>query len=464
MNNVKTPFLLIFCKLGVLFIDFVLIYTHEGDIMLINFRTKNFRSYFTETNFSLQATKDDELRSINTFYVKPGVLPKDENELLKSAIIYGPNASGKSNILKGIKYMRDAVLFSQVVIPQSIIQVNEEFSFYKDSMKHDSFFEIEFVSNDTFYRYGFTINQKSIVSEYLYKRVERITNVFKRESNQLIIAGMPKSTSSLVKLNPLTLFISIAGNYQFSNEITRAFHDTIQWFQKLVIVFEENINTFLIYESKNRKYYEDALKMMKQADLGIEDFEIYKERILSKDGTINAKSLEESLLLPTQINANLEGLDRLDVKTIFNVYDQNHKTVGKKEVYMLRNSGFNSEGTKKLLYYLGWILLALDEGRVLLLDELDSKFHVLLADHILQLFNSMTKNRKNGQLISTAHNIMLMDSNMRRDQIYFCSKNEYGESKLVSLSDFKNVRKSDLYSKKYLKGFYSDLPNFNEDI
>ena len=87
--------------------------------------------------------------------------------------------------------------------------------------------------------------------------------------------------------------------------------------------------------------------------------------------------------------------------------------------------------------------------------------HFLVADYLLKMFNSIDKNPNNAQLICTAHNVMLMDDDLRSDQIYFTSKDKYGVSSLVSLADYKGVRKNDLFSKKYLAGFYSKLPNLN---
>jgi len=432
--------------------------------MLVQFRVKNYRSFLDEAVLSMQAAKDREFDQLNTFYIHEGPLPKGENELLKSALIFGPNASGKSNMLKGLRYMQQAVLFSQVTLPQNIIESNESFAFLEHSSKINSMYEVEFLFHDVFYRYGFEIREFTIVNEYLYRRYERLTLIFKRDQQGIQLMGLPKTVSQLVKLNQHTLFLSIANNYQFSEDLSKAIQHTMKWFQDLLIVFEENVNTFMIYEQKNKSYYDEALRIMQMADLGIHDFKVYKERVMEKDGTLNTKTFNASLIYPSQINANSEGVDRLDLKTIFNIYDKHGVIKGKKETYLLKQDGFNSEGTKKLLFYLGWILLSLDEGRVLLLDELDSKLHFLLADYILKQFNSLTRNRKHGQLISTAHNLMLMDESMRRDQIYFASKNERGESHLSSLSDYQNVRKTDLFSKKYLKGFYEALPEFMDDM
>lgn len=149
----------------------------------------------------------------------------------------------------------------------------------------------------------------------------------------------------------------------------------------------------------------------------------------------------------------------IDVKTDFDVFNKNNEVVGKKPVMLFKENGFNSEGTMRLFCYLGWILAALDQGRTIFIDEIDAKLHFLVADYIIGLFNSIEHNPKNAQLICTAHNVMLMDEGLRRDQIYFTSKDQYGRSSLVSLSDFNGVRKNDLFSKRYLAGFYASLPD-----
>ena len=107
---------------------------------------------------------------------------------------------------------------------------------------------------------------------------------------------------------------------------------------------------------------------------------------------------------------------------------------------------------------MGLILKVLDKGGVLIIDEIDSKLNFLIVDYILKSFNSINKNINNAQFISTAHNVLLMDDDLRRDQIYFASKNKYGATELYSLVDFNDVRKTDLFSKKYLAGFYSAIP------
>lgn len=162
-----------------------------------------------------------------------------------------------------------------------------------------------------------------------------------------------------------------------------------------------------------------------------------------------------------QLKQENENMYNIDLDTQFNVYNNKNEKIATKDIMLFKDKGFHSEGTIRLLCYLGYILAALDKGKIIFIDEIDSKLHFLVADYLLKMFNSIDKNPNNSQLICTAHNIMLMDDDLRRDQIYFTSKDEYGVSSLVSLADYKGVRKNDLFSKKYLAGFYLKLPNLD---
>lgn len=434
--------------------------------MLVNFRFKNFRSFYKETVFSLEATKDGDMSEINTFCVDEKSMPKNDNELLKSAVVFGGNASGKSNVIKALAYMKNVILLSASQLP--IVQQNETFAFYADTDNEDSLFEVELIFNKTFYRYGFIINGGAVKEEWLERRVERLTPVFRRNEKELEISGADKVAAKLINLAPNALFLSVGRNFHL--EIIPALNDVMAWFQNLLIVFENNANSLDIYTLEGGKYREKALKILKLADIGIRDINVKKDKIVNMADFNDVLRFNTQLQIqPTSVHGQLKqeenNLFNIDMVTEFDVYDENSKKrISKKDIMLFKDKGFNSEGTERLLCYLGWILAALDQGRVILIDEIDAKLHFLVADYLLRLFNSIDNNPKNAQLVCTAHNVMLMDEDLRRDQIYFTSKDEYGESNLVSLSDYKNVRKENLFSKRYLAGFYSKLPDMTRDL
>lgn len=428
--------------------------------MLINFRFDNYRSFYEEANLSMQTTVDSTLSEINTFTVNEKAMGKGDNELLKSAVIFGGNASGKSNIMKAFAYMVNVVRLSSAQIP--VIAGNEPFAFQADANKSPTLFEVEFIQNEIYYKYGFELLGGAVYHEWLYKREERLTKVFERTYDKLEIMGLSSQVIGLIKVPPATLFVSIGNN--FNLPVNKYLQDVILWFSGVLIVFENMANSLDIYTMENGKYKEQALDILQRADIGISDFEVIKDKIATVETqndilNINTQMQINPALMTGQIKTENENVYHIDVKTDFDVFNKNNEVVGKKPVMLFKENGFNSEGTMRLFCYLGWILAALDQGRTIFIDEIDAKLHFLVADYIIGLFNSIEYNPKNAQLICTAHNVMLMDEGLRRDQIYFTSKDQYGRSSLVSLSDFNGVRKNDLFSKRYLAGFYASLPD-----
>lgn len=424
--------------------------------MLINFKFKNFRSFYDETDLSLSATADTDLKEINTFSVDNG-LPKSDNTLLKSVVLFGSNATGKSNVLKGLEFMREVLTYSASQMP--IAKNNEPFAFYENSENESSLYEVEIIQNDAYYRYGFTIKNGEIEEEWLDRRAKRISEVFRRSKQIIKINGEDAKYERIINVSNTALFLSVGGNFNLS--IGKYLNDVMSWFKNLFIVFDNRGNYFDIYTEENNKYLMQALKILQLADIGINSLEVTKNKIDDENvKKISPTRVKIRALRGQLIKENQDFFD-MDLKTTFSVFNKANTKTSEKDVYLLKDSGFNSEGTVRLLCYLGFILKALDKGLTIFIDEIDSKLHFLVVDYILKLFNSIDKNPNNAQLVCTAHNVLLMDENLRRDQIYFTAKDKFGKSKLTSLSDYTNVRKSDLFSKKYLAGFYTKLPDMN---
>lgn len=432
--------------------------------MLINFRFANCRSFYDETEFSMRATTDESFRELNTFTVNERIMSKDDNELIKSAIIFGGNASGKTNVLKAFAYMASVVRLSSAQL--RVAANNECFAFKTDAEKENSLYEVEIIQNGIYYKYGFELNGGSVRHEWLYKREERLVKVFERKESDLKIMSVSNQSINLIKVPNNTLFLSIGNNFNLS--VNRYLSDVMSWFLNALVVFENTNNSLDIYTMENGKYKMQALDILRKADIGITDFEVVKDKIATSSDPdsiirLNMKLQSDPSAIAGQLKTELESLYKIDMKTYFNIYNDDDSIAGRKDIMLFKENGFNSEGTVRLICYLGWILAALDQGRVIFIDEIDSKLHFLVADYLLKLFNSIEDNTKNAQLICTAHNVMLMDDNMRRDQIYFCSKDCRGRSTLVSLADYAGVRKNDLFSKRYLAGFYASLPSLNRE-
>lgn len=430
--------------------------------MLVNFRFRNCRSFYDEAELSLEAVRNDELQEINTFFVNKNLMNKNENELLKSAVIFGANASGKSNIFKALAYMKNVLLMSASQYP--IVQNNQYFLFYNEAVSEPSLYEIEIITNNKYYKYGFELLKGRVKREWLERRKERLTTVFKRNETVLEINGLSAQASRLINVAPHTLFLSVGNN--FNLDIAEDLTDVMNWFHDLIIVFEDQANNLDIYTLENGKYKYQALKILALADIGIKEIKVRKDKIANMADFNDVVKLNAQMQINPvkgQLKQEEANLYNIDLETRFAIYDKSKMHVNDKSIRLFQDAGFNSEGTIRLLCYLGWILLALDKGKVIFIDEIDSRLHFLVADYIIRLFNSIDKNPHDAQLVCTAHNVMLMDEDLRRDQIYFTSKDEYGASRLVALSDYKNVRKSDLFSKRYLAGFYAELPDMSDE-
>ncbi len=433
--------------------------------MLISFRFKNSRSFYEETTFSMEATKDNTLIGLNTFTPSDNRQSCYKSDLLKTALIFGPNASGKSNILKSLKFMQFFVLNSMSSSNQKPIDFNRPFAFYERAAKEDSLYEVEIISNGNYYKYGFILNSGKVLSEWLDSMEERKKSLFKREDNHIVINKVNSRKIDFLDISDTSLFLSLGAT--FNSPIKDQILDVINWFKKLNIISSDDVNSLDLY-NENEDYQKIALDVLKNADIGIKDIEVKEVKIGGDidENTALSVNMNKPNTFSGQIVKNDSGYYNLDLVTSYDVFDSkdNHNIVGKKNIALYSNPGFNSKGTEKLINFLGYVIHSLEKGEVIFIDEIDSSLHFFVSDYLISMFNSIDKNPGNAQLIATASNTSLMDKGLRRDQIYFTSKDKYGVSSLCSLSDFKDVRKSEVYSKKYLAGFYTKLPNFNRGI
>lgn len=418
--------------------------------MLYGFTCKNYASYNEECIFSMEASKIKDYDDINTITTEHG-------KILKSTFLYGPNGGGKSNLIKGMQYMRSLVMGS--VLEPRLLRINEPFRFNNISKELPTTFEMSFIIDGILYTYGFDIHKNTISKEWLYKKQKRETLLFERLSSNyedIKLNGEFKRAEDIKKhTRKDALFLTTAGmlNISRANEI-------INWFSKLNIL----MNSSSDYNHSTIEYIEEKpeikdiiLDYLRKADTGIDgiDYDIEnvdideneKEELLNNFRSSNNINIDS-----TQINILAK---KVEINTKHNVYNEENEVIGEVQLPFEK---YQSEGTKKLFALLGPILKSLYEGEVLIIDEIDSKLHPSIVRFIISMFNSIDKNKNKGQLICNTHDVMLLQEDIRRDQVWFVEKNQYGESELYSLSDFKGVRKNDSILKKYLLGVYGAIP------
>lgn len=414
--------------------------------MLIEFSVGNYLSFKDKATFSMVSAKgsakESEIDAHNVFKID------EDLSLLKSAAIYGANASGKSNLAAAMGFMKWFVLNSSKET-QIAEKINvEKFRLSTETEGKASFFEIIFLIDSKTYRYGFEVDTERVVSEWLFmvpKTKER--KLFERKlSNFNVLTGFKEGKELIEKTRKNALFLSVVA--QFNGKIAQKI---LLWFsQNLNLIsglHHELYNRYTIESFENNQHKQDILEFVKKLDVGIEDIQI------------NNINLTEDLLhsIPEELKTLIlrsKSTTQKAIKTVHKKYDSEGKPTGL-EVFDIDSE---SEGTKKMFALAGPIFETLKNGEILLIDELDSKLHPLITSAIISLFNSNETNPKNAQLIFITHDTNILTNKIfRKDQIWFTEKDKQGATNLFSLVEYK-LKNEDSFESDYIRGRYGAIP------
>ena len=411
--------------------------------MLLQFSIRNYKTFKNEATLSLYASNYDKvtLEEDNIFAEK-----KYGFRLLKSAVIYGANASGKSNFLDALSFMRFFVINSSKKTQNGEQIEVQPFRLSDETENEPSEFEVIFLLNDVLYRYGFEVTQQKVVSEWLYykPKTKEIELFFRKDDKYEIhernfTKGGMVVKEGLVRDNALLL--SVAAQF---NDVTA--NAVLDWFKHIKVIFclqEYMHKIFSMNQITNPVEKLKMLELLKVADLGIQDI-----KPLDKRPNIFHNQTKDEI-----VSTIVE-----DVITKHKKYDSNKNEIDTVSFLLSKDE---SSGTEKF-FSLSWpILNVIENGYILAIDEFDAQLHPNLVRKIVSLFNSKDNNEKNAQLIFNTQNTNLLSPDLfRRDQIWFTDKNKYGEAKLYSLADFKTdeVRKNERYEENYIKGKYGAVP------
>jgi len=417
--------------------------------MLVNFKVKNFKSYKDLKEFSMEATKLKNLKESNTFDM-------NNMSLLKSAVIYGANASGKSSLLDAIKGMK-SIIKNSILVKKS--QYNSKaFVFNVETENKETFFEIEFIIDDIIYRYGFTIAvDATILQEWLFQKKLQVkareSRLFKRIGQNIEFGTFFKEGKAFTDIEKEFLFLSMVANFDKNGVISKKI---LNWFSKLTIVSNIKSDEFLAHsfeKLENEPLKKKILNFIKGADIGI--YDITKKQVSFEELKKDNPNIEN---LPSFIIEDMKKKGLLSVETKHMQYTHDNTYNGLK----ILDLSSESDGTQKLLALSAPIIEALSDGRVLIIDELDNSLHTELLKAIVMLFNSEETNPNNAQLIFTTHDTNLLNQKFfRRDQIWFTEKDIYGATDLYSLVEYgKGKTRDDLeLAKNYLKGKFGAIPH-----
>ena len=411
--------------------------------MLLNFKVKNFRSIKDEVILDLQATKDKTSEEQAVFEV-------GKIAFLKSAAIYGPNASGKSNILKAFMAFRRMVLESMLRSNMNIDLPNEYFKLNSETENKPSFFEMKFLIDNKVYLYGFEINKEKVCAEWL-KQEKGNKKLFVRTEQEIksnrnyfqeATAAVKKQTAERV------LFLSVlaANNGELSNRI-------VKFIQKMNLISGTQRGNTLNFSFgqflNNPKMSERIKEFILKADFGIVDIRA-SQKMVSTEQIKNIPDKFKEILFKED-----SKIAERNLKFLHKKYNVNEKEIRSEPLDFFAEE---SDGTQQMFALSAPFIDTLENGKVLFVDEIDSSLHPFLCQYLISLFNSKEKNTKNAQLIFTTHDVSLLKEELlRRDQIYFTEKNKEGATELFSLSDI-SERKGVDFAKRYFEGRYNALP------
>lgn len=413
--------------------------------MLIEFRVGNFKSIKDTVTFSMVAanltSKNKDMDANHVFTYKKPI------DLLKSAALYGPNASGKSNFIESLAFMKKFVINSS-----RETQVTDEidvdpFQLSSVTENKPSFFEMILAVDEMRYRYGFELDREIIHSEWLYRAKDRETLLFIRNIESIESKGSFSEGKGLeTKTRPNALFLSVCAQWNgtVSTEI-------LKWFKNLGIVSGLNdmgYRPYTVQRMENVDFREKVLTFIREFDFGISD-------LVVEHSAVTVDSFPKDMPEALQKHLLEKGGIVKTVRTSHKKFNENNECIGD---VLFDLDLHESEGTQKAFAFSGPLIDVLTNGKILIVDELDARFHPMITQEIVRMFHDVHLNPKNAQLIFATHDTNLLDHNFfRRDQIWFLEKDRYGATALYSLVDFK-VRNDASFGKDYISGRYGAVP------
>lgn len=416
------------------------LYDKEVRAMLLEFACSNHKSIGEEIVFSALAGKDSaHLEKTFEF---------GSYNVLKSAVIYGANGSGKSNFINAIAFVKNLVSNSISHQPgQGILQTPHKLC----GTNNSSTYKIQFIKDQVRYAYGFSISNYLVSEEYLYYFPNnRQVKIFERSAEEFETGSKFRGRLNNCKdiLKPNRLLLSCAANFSSVDEIEKAYRFFVD---DLVIYNASNESNWMDYSlhqiHSNPQIKAAVLAFMRDLGLGIKDINIKIDKKSVQDIEIPPFLSDE---FKSQI---LQGtVDAISAKVVYDGFDTDLMSE-------------ESTGIQKLFAFLCPLLDIIVNGKVLICDELETNLHEALVYGLIRLFINV-RTDEFAQIFFTTHDTSLLTLDLfRRDQIWFTElSNDNRSTKLYSLAEIKNVRKDESVGKGYIAGKYGAIPMLNIDF
>lgn len=422
--------------------------SHKAKIMILEFSIGNFLSFKDKRTLNLESSSITEYENNITDYC--------DHKILKSAVIYGANSSGKSNLIKAMSTMRQLVTHSSKQSSTDKLNVIP-FLLNTETEISPSYFEVLFLLDDGRYRYGFEVDNSSIASEWLFKQTKNNeVSLFVRDRDKIDVSKDFSEASNLEeKTRDNGLFLSVVD--QFNGPIAKKI---MKWFHNWVTISglrHEDYRGITLSMLEKDLSKNQLKEFYRSLDLGFQELNLIVGELTPDRLAI--KNVPNEVL--SKIISDLKGGKVATIETLHKKFDQDGSFVDLKRFDLDQQE---SAGTNKIVDISGAIFKTLGDGSILVIDELDAKLHPLLTIAITRLFNSTDINKKNAQLIFATHDTNLLGCGcFRRDQIYFTEKDKFEATDLYSLVEYREddgtkVRKDRSFEKDYIAGRYGAIP------
>lgn len=424
------------------------IYINEVRNVLVEFKVENFLSFKEEVTFSNIASTDKSLPN-NVINLKKN------KRYLRNSVIYGPNASGKTNLIKALDFVKFIVINSHT--NQSGQRIERiPFKLDKNYFDKPSKFEISFIWEKILYIYGFSLTEEKIHEEYLYSYPKgQPALIFERNGleNEYHFTTDEKEQKDIAKHTlENMLYISRSANMNYEKSKI-----AMKWFvENLTVAFPSNSRQMRLHSAEifdeNNKIQTQMKELLCKLDTGIIDLDLTLKKY-SKENTPD-EAPDGFKKMVGSLYEKSAKIYNTKINTIHNGKDENGKDVP----ITFDFEREESRGTIKLFDLSGQIFESLMFGKVLVYDEFDNSLHPHLLSALIKIYNDPDLNKNNAQLIFTTHNTNLLTQTLfRRDQIWFTEKNQDQSTNLFSLSEY-NVRKDKNIERGYLSGRYGAIP------
>lgn len=406
--------------------------------MLIQFRFQNFKSFRDDTILDLSATKITEHHN--------HVILSGNEKLLPAAAIFGANASGKSNLIEALRFMATYVTDSFMYGGDGEKGKNGQlgstpFLFDSTSENSESSFEVYFTGDEAHgektYNYGFTLDHRGVVEEWLNtksKSARDFRRIFYRNPRELSLDRISSKQKENIRLSLEREVLVASLGAKLRVDILKTVRD---WFYFL------NFADF--GDPRENEFLSSRIPR------GFSRSRVIQKKVASYLSTFD----------PSIVDLHVEPLRKDNREELVQIYAMHRTRDGRIVPIPFPQE---SAGTLKMFALYPFLQDTLEDGSVLLIDELNARLHPLLVRNFLLAFLNPEVNPRHAQIIFTTHDAWQLSNNLlRRDEIWFTEKNDDGVSSLYSLADFEDedgakIRKDENYEKNYLLGKYGAIP------